>query len=296
MISSVKTPPTYTQSKPLGTGIASESQHWYDKQGAPIYEVPCKSREGTRPTNIGDGRKLDLVPSWTLIGNCIAKPGLQTWKEDQLAMACLTLPKKQGESLDAFLKRAREDSKAQGIAASDRGTQLHKAIETYIQYKALPMDVEPIWGRHCCKVQNVLAQHGIDLLAGQQEHSFAQQIDGNWYGGKIDYHKRASDTTYHYLIDFKSKDKIEPKKPLVYDEHAMQISAYGYGLFGIVSSNREWKWEAFRGLNVFVGVNDCEVRVIEHTPDELAHGFELFRSILDFWTRKHFFGKYTKEK
>ncbi len=282
----IETLPTTDQSKALGTGIASESQHWYDKQGAPIYEVQCKSREGTRPTNLSDGRKLDLVPSWTLIGNCVAKPGLQTWKEEQLAMACLTLPKKQGESLDAFLKRAREDSKAQGIAAADRGTQLHKAIELYIDGK-----LSLGWAKHLDALEQTLLQHGIDIHAGQPEHSFATQIDGNWYGGKTDYHKRNGELI---CVDFKSKDKIEPKKQLVWDEHAMQIAAYGYGLFGVVTTNKAWKWEAFRGLNVFVGVSDCEIRVHEHTPEDLAHGFELFRSILDFWTRKNRFGKYSK--
>ncbi len=73
----------------------------------------------------------------------------------------------------------------------------------------------------------------------------------------------------------------------------MQIGSYGYGIFGVVTTNKAWKWEAFRGLNVFVGVNDCEIRVHEHTPEDLAHGFELFRSILDFWTRKNRFGKYS---
>ncbi len=276
---------TNTQSKALGTGIASESQHWYDKQGAPIYEVPMTSKAGMRPTNIGDGRKLDLVPSWTLIGNCIAKLGLQTWKEEQLAMACLTLPKKQGETLDAFLKRAREDSKEQGIAAAARGTELHKAIELYIDGK-----LSLGWAKHLDALEQTLLQHGINIHAGQPEHSFATQIDGNWYGGKTDYHKRNGELI---CIDFKSKDKIEPKKQLVYDEHAMQIAAYGYGLFGVVTTNRDWKWESFRGLNVFVGVNDCEIRVHEHKPEDLAHGFELFRSILDFWTRKNRFGKYS---
>ncbi len=277
--------------------LASQAGHWYDKQGAPIYEVPCKSREGMRTTNIGDGRKLDLVPSWTLIGNCIAKPGLQTWKEDQFGMACLTLPKRQGESLDSFFKRAREDSKAQGIAAAARGTELHKAIEDYIRGY-----LSPEWKEHLILLDKTLQQHGINIHQGQPEHSFATQIDGNWYGGKTDYHvKRISDPVRPQdtwqdavICDFKSKDKIEPKKQLVYDEHCMQISAYGYGLFGIVTTNKAWKWESFRGLNVFVGVNDCEVRVHEHTPEDLAHGFELFRSILDFWTRKNRFGKYSK--
>ncbi len=291
--------------------LASEGGHFYDrKTGAAVYEVAMTSKAGMRPTNIGDARKLDLAPSVTKVCNdVIRKPGLESWMATQLLQASLTLPKQQGETLDAYAKRVIEDSKAQGIAAAQRGTDLHKAIETYIQYKALPIDVEPLWGAHCCAVQKVLAQHGIDLLAGQPEHSFSQQIDGNWYGGKIDYHAtsdvidiqgslaRENILVSHSLpivLDFKSKDKIEPKKQLVWDEHVMQIAAYAYGLFGVVTTNKAWKWEAFRGINVFVGVNDCEIRVHEHKPEDLAHGFELFRSILDFWTRKNYSGKYSK--
>ncbi len=266
--------------------LASESQHWYDKQGNPVYEVAMTSKAGMRPTNIGDGRKLGLAPSWSLIGGCVAKPGLENWKLTQILEASLTLPRKQGEGLDAYAKRVIEDSKAQGIAASQRGTDLHKAIELYIGGT-----ISSEWKEHLILLDKTLQQHGIDIHAGQPEHSFATQIDGNWYGGKTDYYRKARE---HVLIDFKSKDKIEPKKQLVYDEHVMQIAAYGYGLFGVVTTNREWKWEAFRGLNIFVGVNDCEIRVHEHTPEDLAHGFELFRSILDFWTRKNRFGKYSK--
>ncbi len=270
--------------------LASQAGHWYDKQGAPIYEVPCKSREGTRPTNIGDGRKLDLVPSWTLIGNCVAKPGLNAYWEDMLLDSALTLPVKQGENADARKKRIREDAKEHSRKARERGNEMHHAIEDYIRGY-----IAPEWKEHLILLDKTLEQHGIDIHAGQPEHSFATQIDGLYYGGKIDYHYKG-----HYLartpvvLDFKSKEKIEPKKQLVWDEHAMQIAAYGYGLFGVVTTNRDWKWEAFRGLNVFVGVNDCEIRVHEHTPKDLAHGFELFRSILDFWTRKNKFGKYLK--
>ncbi len=285
-------PTTDTQSKALGTGIASDQSHWYQREtGVAVYEVPMTSKEGMRRTNLKDARKLDLVPSVTSVLKVMAAPGLEIWKAQQLLQAALTLPKKQGESLDDYAERIVEDSKAQGIEAASRGKQLHTAIEDYIRGYLVPE-----WKEHLILLDKTLEQHGIDIHAGQPEHSFAQQIDGNWYGGKTDYHKRANDTTYHYLIDFKSKDKIEPKKQLVYDEHAMQIAAYGYGLFGIVTTNRDWKWEAFRGFNVFVGVNDCEIRVHEHTPEDLEHGFELFRSILDFWSRRNRFGKYSVTK
>ncbi len=289
MISSVETLTTDTQSKALGTGIASESQHWYDKQGNPVYEVPMTTKAGMRPTKITDAVKLGLVPSWTLIGNCVAKPGLNAYWENMLLDSALTLPEIKGENADARKKRIREDAKEHSRKAREQGTDLHKAIEDYIRGNCNGQ-----WEAHLHKIRDTLIQHGIDIFAGQSEHSFSASIDGNWYGGKTDFRKNREQDLQNVLIDFKSKEIIEPKKQLVWDEHAMQIAAYGYGLFGVVTTNRDWKWEAFRGLNVFVGVSDCEIRVHEHTPEDLAHGFELFRSILDFWTRKHYFGKYSK--
>ncbi len=277
---------TDTQSDTKGTGIASEQSHWYRRaDGVAVYEVPMTSKEGMRRTNLKDARKLDLVPSVTSILKAMAAPGLEIWKTQQLLQAALTLPKKQGESLDAYAERIVEDSKAQGIEAASRGKQLHAAIEQSIQGE----EYNPRWTDHVIKVRETLMQHGI-YLVGQAEHSFSTQINGLWYGGKIDYCQR----TEPIVLDVKSKDEIKPKKQLVYEEHAMQVAAYGYGLFGRITSKQEWDWEAFRGLNVFVGVNDCEVRVIEHTPEDLVHGFELFRSVLDFWTRKNRFGKYSK--
>ncbi len=290
----VETLTTDTQSDKAGTGIASEQSHWYQrKTGVAVYEVPMTSKEGMRRTNLKDARKLDLVPSVTSVLKVMAAPGLEIWKAEQLLQAALTLPKKQGETLDAYAKRIVEDSKAQGIEAASRGKQLHAAIEQYIGTfgTCWSCEIDETWRPHCEKLKATLAQHGIDIHAGQPEHSFASQIGGLWYGGKIDYHKRNGELV---VLDFKSKDKIEPKKQLVYEEHAMQIAAYGYGLFGRITSSKPWDWEAFRGLNVFVGVSDCEVRVVEHTPEDLAHGFELFRSVLDFWTRKNRFGKYSK--
>ncbi len=281
---------TGSQSEKVVTGIASESEHWYSKQGEPCYQVPCKSKEGTRQTHIGDGRKLDLVPSFTKIKSEVAAPGLNAYWENMLLDSALTLPVIQGENADARKKRIREDAKEHSRKARERGTELHKAIEEFIQGNLDPFGG---WQEHVEKVFKTLQQHGIDIMRGTAEHSFAASIDGNFYGGKTDYVKRNGELV---CIDFKSKEIIEPKKQLVWDEHPMQIAAYGYGLFGRITSSKPWAWEAFRGLNVFVGVQDCEIVVHEHTPEDLEHGFELFRSILDFWTRRNRFGKYSVNK
>src|SRR6266436_7275945 len=96
-----------------GNAIASEACHYYARDGAPVYEVPRAKGDGTRPTTLADARKRDLVPSVTNVLNVAAKPGLETWKAQQLLQSALTLPRIEGETLDAYALRVIEDSKAQ---------------------------------------------------------------------------------------------------------------------------------------------------------------------------------------
>ena len=77
---------------------ASESQHWYDQSGRPMYTV--KAKDGTdRPTTLRDARKHGFLPSVTTIMSVMAKPGLESWKMNQMMMAALTLPRADGEPL-----------------------------------------------------------------------------------------------------------------------------------------------------------------------------------------------------
>lgn len=255
--------------------LASERQHFYYPDGRPAYEVPCKSKEGNRPTNIKDAKELGLVPSVTLILNQLSKPGLEAWKARQLLEAALTLPRLADESLDDYATRVIEDSKAQSAKARDRGTDLHAAIEDYIRGQT-----SLLYQKHCEKVELVLNQYGIPLRSGNPERSFASEL---YYGGKIDYSYDSG-----IIVDFKTKDRLD-KKTKPYDEHLMQCAAYGYGLFipygyGFVPK--------FRAFNVFVGIDDCEVRVFEHDWKDLSEAFELFQCLLTFYLRKNKLGQF----
>ncbi len=51
----------------------SKSQHWYDRDGKAVFEVPKAKGGGTRPTTIADARKLNLYPSVTTVLSVLAK-------------------------------------------------------------------------------------------------------------------------------------------------------------------------------------------------------------------------------
>jgi len=251
------------------TVLPSEATHWYDKQGNPVYEVEAK-KGGMRPTRLDDARKLNLVPSVTAIINIAAKPGLQKWKLQQMLHAALTLPRLPDESTDAFAERVILDSEEQSKKAMERGTELHAAIEQYIQLGSIHISNDQ-WSKHCCAVQNTLNQYGIDIFSGKAEHSFASPLG---YGGKLDWHND------EVLIDFKTKARIENGKQLAWPEHCWQLAAYSVGLSD---------FRKHRLINVFVGVEDCQVRIHEWTPDDAETGWIIFEHLLSVWklTKKY---------
>ncbi len=255
-----------------GTGIASEQGHWYDKQGAAVYEVPRAKGGGMRPTTLADARKLGLVPSVTTILACVAKPGLEAWKAKQILEAALTLPRLPDETLDDYATRIIEDSKAQGKKAAERGTELHAAIESYIRGDQPNL----IWIKHCIKVQETLKQYGIDIFKGKPEHSFASPLG---YGGKIDTimeQQSASadpESVRPILVDYKTKAIVRGVKTLAYPEHCQQLAAYGKGL----------DLKNPRLINVFVGIEDQEIQIVEWSKEDAERGWAGFECLLRYW-------------
>ena len=94
--------------------MIKESTHWYDREGQPRYTLVGKNgRE--RGTTLRDAREFGFVPSVTSVLGIAAKPGLENWKIDQALLSALTLPRQEGESLDDFMRRAKQDAKEQGV-------------------------------------------------------------------------------------------------------------------------------------------------------------------------------------
>jgi len=123
---------------------SSSSAHWYDKDGKPCHSVPYadkKRANESRPTNLTDARKLNLLPSVTSILGIIAKPQLDDWKQTQAVMSALTLPRKEGEIDDDFAKRVVLDSREQVSEAASRGTKVHAAIEQFLLFGEICPDV-----------------------------------------------------------------------------------------------------------------------------------------------------------
>ncbi len=71
--------------------VDSESGHWYAADGSPAYRIIGKNGK-ERNTTVKDARERNLVPSVTTVLGLVAKPGLNTWLQQQVLLAALTLP------------------------------------------------------------------------------------------------------------------------------------------------------------------------------------------------------------
>ena len=105
------------------------SSHWYKLDGTPVHKLPTADGRGERPTTIRDAQRLGLYPSVTSVLGLLAKPGLEKWKLDQVALATLRTPKTAEESEDYWCSRVRNAAFEQVEEAADLGTMIHGALE-----------------------------------------------------------------------------------------------------------------------------------------------------------------------
>jgi len=245
----------------------AESGHWYAKDGSPAYTVVGKT--GERNTTLRDARKLGLLPSVTTIISQLSKAGLDSWKQQQVLLSALTLPKMPDEPEADWLARVMKDSKETGRQAADRGNAIHGIIQSF--YEGVLADYPP----YVRKVEQQINEHFGNQL-WTSERSFAHKEEK--YGGKVDLSSRA-DTVRGWegaVIDFKTKD-VALDKIDVYFEHTMQLAAYRQGL----------AMPTARCAIVFVNGNTNETKLIEVAEEELQKGWECYWHLLKLYYIKN---------
>jgi hypothetical protein len=246
---------------------ASESNHWYTREGVPMYTVEAV-KGGQRNTTLRDARKLNLVPSVTTVLNVAAKPALTQWLLNQVLLAALTLPRRDLESEDQYIARILDDSKEQGRSAADAGTEIHASIQGFYEGQVL----RDVGHREHVVGCDVRLREAFGLQSWVAEKAFSHDLG---FGGKCDLHSVEGDGI---VADIKTKEFDDPKKVEGYDEHLMQLAAYRVGL-GIPNA---------RCANVFVSRNVKGLVVVkEWSQEDLARGWDMFQHLLAFWQLKN---------
>jgi hypothetical protein len=243
-----------------------ENGHWYTKDGTPAYTTVGKT--GERATTLRDARKLGLLPSVTTINGMLSKAGLDTWKQQQVLLAALTLPRMEGEPEQEWLSRVMQDSKATGREAAERGTAIHAVIEAYFDQVYMPE--KPLY----LDAIDVALKDAFGSQLWLSEKSFGHHLG---YGGKCDLMANPVNGKGNgFVVDFKTKDTNLDKVD-VYFEHEMQLAAYREGL-GV---------PAARCAIVFVNGTTNQVKLIEIEEQKLQNGWECFQHLLRVYQIKN---------
>ncbi len=245
--------------------------HFYFENGTPCYEVPYRDpKKGMRATNLSDARKLNLKPSVTTIMQVLDKPGLQIWLQDRVLESALTMSRKENEPDKAFIARIKKDSKEISEQAMNVGSEIHDAIEH--AFKGDSLDKK--WRTVAEKVRKeIINRYGVNW---DVEKSFATDT----YGGKIDLSR------HNFIIDYKTKEKFKTNKcgvpiNMAFDEHLMQLVAYGQGL--------GYELLETKYINVFVSwEGDIQFHEWEDV-DEIIRANKMFQACLKLWQLKNKF-------
>jgi len=250
------------------------TEHWYKRDGTPCYKQEKKTKPGKmRATNLGDARKLGLVPSVTGIIKEKAAPGLERWKRDQILKACLEIDRDRDEPEEAYIVRV--VAKAQEISenAAKLGIKVHKAIEE--AHKAIALGF-PGMQEHLDIPESSLLQHYLNWQIKEIKKVIVVELPfacPEGYGGKLDI--AYIDTEDWFTVtDFKTQ-ATRPGKPVnSYPEHGMQLAACANGAY----PGKDVKLK-----NIIISTTEPgRIEIVDWT-DRKEKMLESFRACLTLW-------------
>ena len=246
----------------------SKSQHWYDRDGKAVFEVPKAKGGGMRPTTIADARKLNLYPSVTTVLSVLAKPSLDDWKLQQVAERAYSNPPQDAEEVGAYSRRIIDGAFEQVSDAADLGTKIHAAIEAHFKGEPVSDDMQV----YVKPVVGALERTDIKLL--QHELRLVNTNDG--YAGTTDAVFTDS-IGFNGILDFKSR-KTKPGQPCTpWETEPMQIAAYCVAKFGSIKYNTT-------GANVYISTTEPgRVEIVTYSATQLEESWSAFQAALKLW-------------
>jgi hypothetical protein len=243
----------------------NEGGHWYDAQGNACHTIVGKNGK-VRKTTLRDARAENWYPSVTTVMKVLAAPELDRWKQQQVLLASLTLPRQDMESDEDYCSRIMADAFKQVDDAADLGTRIHAALEAYFQNFPYPEDMDeyvaPVkkWAEHN-RVK--FLQHELRLVS--REVGYAGTTDA----------LIEKDGVLH-VLDFKSRKTRSDYDITPWSKEPMQIAAYAK----IVG--------APRGVNLYISTTEPG-RIGEAWYDEktLDKEYEAFKHVVALWQHQN---------
>jgi hypothetical protein len=249
------------------TKSKSPGSHWYRGDGTPVHKLPTADGSGERPTTLRDAKRLGLYPSVTSVLSVLAKPGLEKWKLDQVALACLRTPKTAAESEDYWCSRVRNAAFEQVEEAADLGTAIHGALELAMAGQSYDPQYRPY-------VEPVLAWTSErDLRVLEREARLVNQAEG--FAGTADVLIRYGQAGIG-ILDYKTRKTRPGEEIVAYDNQALQLAAYAATYWGPEHLGRVY------AANVFISTTEPGRMAMVQHPDPVRD-WQAFRLVAALW-------------
>lgn len=267
---------------------AGEAQHWYwPKSGEPCHQLPYKDkkRKGElRNTTLRDARELGLYPSVSAILGVVEKKGLDGWKKEQVAKAACSIDwwsddrngASEFETESRIIPLILQTAEAQMTKARDLGTEIHGAIERYLQGAPNLGDwsIPDEWD-HSLHIKAAVAALKELEVWGQPfsaERTFASPLG---YGGTVDFQSEL------IIVDFKCVDRLDKK--LTYDDRVSQLCGYFVGNSKFPKQAEGLLYKA-RLVNCFICTSEPGEYLLHEWPEEdKERGWLMFCRCFDLW-------------
>lgn len=241
----------------------SNGARFYSRDGQAQYEMIGKTTGRPRPVTIRDARENDWVPSVTTVLKVLAAPALTDWLCEQAALAVLTSPRKEGEELDAFVRRVLQEERVQdeeAAKARDLGTAIHAAIELALNDR--PYD--PQFSVYVEPAETEIRNAGRIIET-------EKVIVGDGYAGRFD---ALTEGNTIRVWDIKTSRNL-PKYGS-YPEHRAQLGAYAQAI-GNTGDKR------IETANLYVSTTEPG-KVLVDVHDDWPETYERgFRPLLAVW-------------
>ncbi len=241
--------------------------HWYQKDGTPMHRLRTADGSGERATTIRDARRMGLYPSVTSILNVLAKPGLEKWKLNQVALATLRSPKQENEGDEYWCNRVRSAAFEQVEQAADKGSMIHGALEKAMAGEAF----DPELAVYVDPVMEWKASVGIEIV--EREIRLVNEDHG--FAGMADVFFRYGDRGIG-ILDYKTRKTKPGEKLRAYDNQALQLAAYAATYWGEENIDR------VLAANVFISSTEPgRMDVVKH--EGIARDWEAFKLVAALW-------------
>jgi hypothetical protein len=233
--------------------------HWYDKNGQ-LYEIELR-----------EARKLGLVPSVTeIIYEFDNSYGLDLYKQKQMFLSSLTMPRPEGITDEAFYDLVVEDSRVHSEKAKQFGVDVHSIATNLIKqqgYYEPDESYDPIVDHKAMQIYEWIESNKdnciIDFKTTETKDGKYRQPYNSWLFQLCGYFKY-----------------MEHKPAGEYIDYSFSTKAFG----GTLDYSLLKDFEDVKLINLIVSSNeDIPIKVYPWKPEKIEWGGECFLKMVELY-------------